>query len=162
MDIKFLNEVKKYKTFYTYVLNKSHRYRFILRKKNLKNKITKIISRFNNRHITYYDFIPLGYLVGNNFTWINDMNIFFYKHFSKYDLEKCISDDLSRYLFSSDKINLSKKYRYVIPYLIAIATPAFNVIEFRDNNNDIFFGLVKLNIKDNFNYDNFINSLEIS
>jgi hypothetical protein len=157
-DIKFLNAVKTYKKYHKNVLLASHRYKFLLRQKNIKPKITQIMIKFNN-HITYHKFIPLGFLVKNSFTWINGINEVFYEHFSKCDLEKYISDDLISYLFKN-KVNLHKKYRYIIPYLISITNPMYNITEYRDDNNNRFFGLVKLNINDNFNYDRFIERLE--
>ena len=158
-DINFLDTVKTYKKCYTNVLLKSHLYKFLLRKENIKPKISKIRVK-NNNHITYHDFIPIGFLIKNDFKWINGLNELFYEHFLKCDLEKYISQDLINYLFNNNSINLSKKYRYVIPYLIAITNPAFNIIEYRDDKNHRFFGLVKLNIKDNFDYDKFIGRLD--
>mgnify|MGYP000592338678 FL=1 len=96
-----------------------------MRQKNIK---------FNNH---------LGFLIKNSFTWINVINEVFYEHFSKYDLEKYISDDLISYLFKN-KVNLHRKYRYIIPYLISITNTMYNITEYRDDNNNRFFGLIKL------------------
>jgi hypothetical protein len=48
-------------------------------------------------------------------------------------------------------IPIGEKGGNILPYLIAITNPEFNVIRF-SNKDEKFYALIKLNIEDNFDY----------
>jgi hypothetical protein len=159
-ELLFLDIFLKYKKNYDYVMNKSLKYEILLTKYNLISKITKIevYQKYNSKE---YNFIPIGYIDRNKFTWINGMNKIFYDHFIKYKFNKLyMTKELVNYLFN-DEIFLNSKYKYIIPYIISFTNPSYNVIEFIDINNVKFFCLINLKIKDHVKYEKkFLNILK--
>ena len=159
-ELQFLDIFLKYKKNYDYIMNKSLKYEILLTKYNLISKITKI--EVYQKYISKeYNFLPIGYIDKNKFSWINGMNKIFYDHFIKYNFNKrYATDSLINYLFN-DIVLLNNIYKYIIPYIISFTNPRYNVIEFIDINNVKFFGLIDLKLKDNINYQKkFLNILK--
>lgn len=159
-ELLFLDIFLKYKKNYDYIMNKSLKYEILLTEYNLIPKITKIkvYKKYNSKE---YNFLPIGYIDKNKFTWINGMNKIFYDHFIKYKFNKMyMTKELVNYLFN-DKIFLNSKYKYIIPYIISFTNPLYNIIEFIDTDNIKFFGLINLNIKYNVTHEKkFLNILD--
>ena len=64
-------------------------------------------------------------------------------------------------LLSKPKINISKKYKKVIPYLLAIIQNTYNIIPFdTSNKNETVYVGIGMNIKDKFNQKLFDKDME--
>ena len=64
-------------------------------------------------------------------------------------------------LLSKPKINISKKYKKVIPYLLAIIQNTYNIISFdTSNKNETVYVGIAMNIKDKFNQKLFDKDME--
>ena len=79
----------------------------------------------------------------------------------KYDNTDIFSSTINK-LFENT-VKISPKDYLVIPCLLAIANPAFNIVEFETENTNVkIYALIKLDIKCQFNYDKFLKDWSIT
>jgi hypothetical protein len=155
-DDQFLKNLMSYRRFHNILMDKSLKYKIDINKKNIDGSNLNVEVTFNGikKECT---FIALGIFKNKTFTWMNDINVILYEHlllFHKYnnlEVEKYVSKELLDYLFLRKNILVGEKGGNILPYLIAITNPEFNVIRF-SNKDEKFYALIKLNIEDNFDY----------
>ncbi len=58
-------------------------------------------------------------------------------------------------------IKIPKAYCNVIPYLLSIINPAFNLVRFETEDSKVScYNLITLNLRNYFNFDNFVEHIE--
>ena len=155
-DERFLKNIMKYRRFHDILMNKSLKYSININENNIDGSDLNVEVTCNGIK-KMCTFVPLGLFKNKTFTWLNDINIILYEHlllFHKHNnliIEKYVSKDLLDYLFLRRSIPVGEKGANILPYLIAINNPDFNVIRF-SNKDEKFYALIKLNIEDNFDY----------
>lgn len=60
------------------------------------------------------------------------------EHLKKFDVKNIFGTMKTINELFKQRIKIDKKYHYVIPYLIAIFSPAFNVIRFRNGDKYLY------------------------
>jgi len=158
----FENIVLKYKSHYDIMLNKSLKYVINLNSDHISNQSNEITIIKNNK-TREYNFINIGIIKNNQFIWFDlDTRDLLYEHFKKYQFIEngyVTHNYISKFFSSSFKVN--KKNKYFIIYLLSIINPGFNIIRFSTEDNNIkYIGMIPLKIKDNFNYNDFVISLQ--
>jgi hypothetical protein len=155
-DERFLKNIMNYRRFHDILMEKSLKYKIDINENNIdgSNLNVKVTINGIKKECT---FIPLCLFKNKTLTWINDINIILYEHlllFHRHNnliIEKYVSKDLLDYLFLRKSIPVGEKGANILPYIIAITNPEFNVIRF-SNKDEKFYALIKLNIEDNFDY----------
>jgi hypothetical protein len=155
-DKLFLKNIMNYRRFHDILMNKSLKYQININENNIDGSNLNVQVTINGikKECT---FIPLGIFSNKTFSWMNDINVILYEHlllFHRHNnliVEKYVSKDLLDYLFLRKSIPVGEKGGNILPYLIAITNPEFNVIRF-SNKDEKFYALIKLNIEDNFDY----------
>ena len=148
-DKTYLNNILSYKNHYDYVSRTSSKYKIYLNRNNIVDDVSSVVilnkdTKIKNTHT----FIPFGYLSNNKFIWKNGANSFFLDHLNRTNVSRNIgSRTLLTKLFKKKVKFNNWTYKYVIPYLISITNPKFNVIQFNNQSSGIiFFALINLNI----------------
>lgn len=140
------NLLISYRNRYNYIMTKSViKYKFFLKETHLKFNFTKI-KAFNKETKTYekYTFIPIGYHKNNKFIWRGSMNDIILNKLKNMQFMNSISLKLINKIFAK-KCKFSNRYKKIIPYIVSISNPKFNLIQFT-NNNIMFYSLINLNI----------------
>lgn len=140
------NLLISYKNRYNYIMRQSLlKYKILLKKKHMKFDLTKI-KVFDKDTKTYKKctFIPVGYHKNNKFNWSGSMNNIILNRLKNTEFMNDVSHKLINKLFSK-KSKFSNVYKKIIPYIVSIINPKFNLIQF-SNNNIIFYSLIDLNI----------------
>lgn len=146
-DTKFLDFILKYKNYYEEVGLQSQQYKIELEHDNCVNPESIMIISGKE-----YKCYPIGYIKDNVFTWKFGQNIVQRKHLVETSgLKDYVSQSTLDYLFS-DQLELEDKYKLIIPYLLGMINPAYNVIEFRvsEIDNLMIFMFINLGIKDGY------------
>ena len=155
-DELFLKNIMSYRRFHDRLMYKSLKYSIDINKNNIDGSNLNVEVTFNGIK-KICTFVPLGLFKNKTFNWMNDINVILYEHLLLFHIhnnliiEKYVSKDLLDYLFLRKSIPVGEKGGNILPYLIAITNPEFNVIRF-SNKDEIFYALIKLNIEDNFDY----------
>ena len=155
-DERFLNNLMIYRRFHDILMDKSLKYKIDINKNNIDGSNLNVEVTINGIK-KECAFIPLGLFKDKTFTWMNDINVILYEHlllfhtYNNLEVEKYVSKELLDYLFLRKSIPVGEKGGNILPYLIAITNPDFNVIRF-SNKDEKFYALIKLNIEDNFDY----------
>ena len=157
--------LKKYTKYIKDCMKKTLEYKLIFNPEST----TKIMAIKNNIK-TSHAFFPIGiyYKDIKEFKYHQDINNFLLDHIEKnYDLVDIFSSDSTiKKLFNSN-IQISAKEHLIIPCLISIMNPAFNIVKFEleDNNkimkNKTMYALIKLNIECKLDYDKFLDEMSI-
>lgn len=165
------------KIFISTLLKNCEKYLKDCMKKTLKykivvepNKDNELVAFTMKKNIkTERLFFPIGVYHNNEqeFRYYEGWNNILLEHVQKYD-------DIIKYdntdIFSStinklfeNTVKISPKDYLVIPCLLAIANPAFNIVEFETENTNVkIYALIKLDIKCQFNYDKFLKDWSIT
>lgn len=165
------------KIFISTLLKNCEKYLKDCMKKTLKykivvepNKDNELVAFTMKKNIkTERLFFPIGVYHNNEqeFRYYKGWNNILLEHVQKYD-------DIIKYdntdIFSStinklfeNTVKISPKDYLVIPCLLAIANPAFNIVEFETENTNVkIYALIKLDIKCQFNYDKFLKDWSIT
>ena len=154
-----LDTINTYKSYFTKVQKASMKYNLQFNKEVLQ---THKINATDDKGKQYtFSIHPIGGISDSHFLWYGDMNKILYKSLLSTNLS-VFKKNTIKSLFDESKVPLKEKYSYVIPYLLSIMSPDYNVIETKtpDNGNTYFF-LINLNIEDNHNYDKFIKKLNV-
>lgn len=166
------------KIFISTLLKNCEKYLKDCMKKTLKYKI--ILEPNKNNELVAFTiknnikkerlFCPIGVYHNNEqeFRYYKEWNDLLLEHVQKYD-DLIKYDDID--IFSStinklfkDTVKISPKDYLVIPCLLAIANPAFNIVEFEtsENTNVKIYMLIKLDMKCPFNYNKFLKEWSIT
>ena len=164
------------KIFISTLLKNCQKYLKDCMKKTLKYKI--ILEPNENNELVAFTikknikeerlFCPIGVYHNNEqeFRYYEGWNNILLEHVQKYD-------DIIKYdntdIFSStinklfeNTVKISPKDYLVIPCLLALANPAFNIVEFETEDTNVkIYALIKLDIKCPFNYDNFLKEWDV-
>jgi len=144
---------------------KTFNYKYKWLKGHYDNTIDKIeATEKNTKKTETYDYIQFGILEGNTFTWYPGMNTIIYDNIK----EHIFSNEIPtiKELFDKQTITFdSNKYRFVIPYFIAIVLSHINIIGITVNSEEnhkslettkkILISGIKLGISKPFNNDDF-------
>jgi len=155
MLIKIL--LKSYTDYIENCMKETLKYELLLNKESFENfKITAI----KDKKETICDFYPIGVynLDSKEFKYSNTKNMIL-EHLYKYNMVDIFgSDNIIKKLFHDDVIKLSLKEHLIIPLLISIFNPAFDIVKF-ENDNYYMYAMIKLNIKCDFDWDNFLSEM---
>jgi hypothetical protein len=146
-------------------MKKTLKYKIIL-EPNENNELVAFTIKKNVK--TKHLFFPIGVYHNNEqeFRYYEGWNNILLEHVQKYD-------DIIKYdntdIFSStinklfeNTVKISPKDYLVIPCLLALANPAFNIVEFETEDTNVkIYALIKLDIKCPFNYDNFLKEWDV-
>jgi len=118
----------------------------------LQKEGQRIMKVFQMKHATTDEF---GYYdtTRHTFHWLNDINHVIYKLLTTHYLGVFESKETIRKL-CQPTVPLESHNQYVIPYLVQFFNAAFSVIPFH-NGKKIVYHMVKLGIKDSFDFDAF-------
>jgi hypothetical protein len=160
-DIMFFKCVMFNKKQFNKIIKKSLKYKFDFTIETINDNLPlKIIHKKTNK-IIYSKIIIFGYTENNKFEWYRNINELIFQHIKKYDFNN--NNDTLLKLFNNTQIifdKKNKKYIDVIPILIALTNPSFNVIRAHNENNDKqIYVLVDKMINDDVNFDIFIDLL---
>jgi|LakMenE01Jun11ns_1017448.scaffolds.fasta_scaffold9654457_2 hypothetical protein len=158
LDNYFMNMILQYGSGFEDVIDKSLDYDINLPSDiaetlfkediEIKNIKTKEISKYNIAFFSLYNFNT------EEFMWYRGIEKIFSEQLNKYS--ELYSIPFIRNLFATSKIKMGEKYKNVIPYLVAIIYPNYNVIRFTDPDNNLeSYILINLGIKDSFDFDKF-------
>ena len=147
--------VLNYKKIFEEVITTSLKYKINLTKDAFISNKTQVTTK-NGKKIDRLIF-PFGYQdkTKQKFKWLDNIKEMFLQHMEKYDIKKIFGTDSTiKKLFESE-FEISNDFHYVLPYLIAIFNPSFNLVRFQSG--DIYYyALVELNIDVDFIFDDFI------
>lgn len=147
-------------------MKKTLKYKIIL-EPNENNELVAFTIKKNIKEERL--FCPIGVYHNNEqeFRYYEGWNNILLEHVQKYD-------DIIKYdntdIFSStinklfeNTVKISPKDYLVIPCLLALANPAFNIVEFETEDTNVkIYALIKLDIKCPFNYDKFLKDWSIT
>jgi len=164
-DKKTITHILEYGPFNDTVKRKSLAYRIDLTIENVIGS-SNIVKITKNSTITENTIIPIGFFIKNDntFCWTNNVNYYFYVHFIKFhkynnlNYLKYFSKKLLNDLFlNKNPIDCNKYNKNIIPYIIAMISPGFDLIKFVSNDG-FFYALIDIGIDDNFYYrEHFLN-----
>ena len=159
-DKKTIKHILEYKKFSNILLSKSLNYTIYLKIKNIDSSFSKVKTIDPNGLEKKSNIMPICFVKKNtnSLFWLNDNNYLFLDHLFKFheynslNYRKYFSDKLLEQLFLSEEpIDTTKYDEKLIPYIVAMTNPNFDLIKFTDNN-IVFYALIELGINDNFNY----------
>jgi hypothetical protein len=138
-DKIILQRILSHKNNYNVIYRNSLKYKFFLESDHIdidKNTI-EVLNNVNNV-INTHKIIPIGYHKKNKFIWnINTYNII-ENHIYQTNFPINIMSTKLRTKIFSKTCKFSKiEYRNIIPYLVSITNPIFNVIHFDNNEKSI-------------------------
>lgn len=165
----FFDTILEYEPFYEKMIYKSFEYSIQLTAEHFDNNLQNIIAIGPNKTKTC-TFIPLGNInetnLGYQFKWFNDyVKDLIHNHINRHLFveDNYVTRNSLDYYFE-DIVQLNEENRNIIPYLISITNPSFNLIRFcvNQNRNCHFYCMIDLGIKDNYDYEqDFIDKLNI-
>jgi hypothetical protein len=162
-DELFMDIILRYRVGYEKEIVKSLKYELLITSEIVSaQKMT--ISAKKNGKTSERGILMFGIYDRHNeeWGWINGTNIALYKHLEKYgNIKEEFGSDVTINKLFVNKLQISNKFHYAIPYFIAIFNPMFNLVRFSDEDNKYYlYALVQLNIKHDFDFNNFIRNVE--
>ena len=147
---------------YEKVINDSLSYKLDLTKDIIDFKKSKIKVIDKNNKISYKEIIPFGFYneKQTKFSWYKFIKKDFYDHLIISGIKQTFDSLETIDKLFLDEVIIDKKNHNVIPYIMAVFNPNFNVIRFQAVDATIY-AFVKLDIKDNLNFDNFMEMASI-
>ncbi len=157
LDNKFCKVIYDYEKNYEKMYVKSLDYKIKLTKNNVSNILSnvQVVKGGKKKDV---QFILVGLLKDDIFTWSSNANELMYKHLKKYSWvkNKFVSKKFLDYFFQN-RFTILKKYPELLTYILSIANPAFNLIKFTTDSESgeeiSIYGFVKLGINDNYDYE---------
>jgi hypothetical protein len=159
-DEQFFNAIKDYQPFFNNIMNSTVEYNIQLTPEHILeynlNKITVITPNKMRR----CNFIPIGFEEqvsdnGHHFKWHSfEGRDLIKEHINEYLFveHNYISRNSFNYYFE-DVVQLNYENRNILPYLISITHPKFNIIRFTDNQSSYYYYcMINIGIKNNFDY----------
>ena len=131
----------------------------------IPGKRTEIIA-IKNGIETQHNFITIGFYHKdkNEFKFEKSINEILLNHIlKKYDVINIFGSESTIKKLFKETVKMNFKEHTVIPCLISIFHPAFNIVkfEFTDKKNVIMYAMIKLNIKCKLDYDQFLYEMSI-
>ena len=150
------------------MVQKSYGYNIDLENALKKGEGKISVINKNTSENNYHSFILYGKYNENTetFIWFNNIQNIILQDMIKKDIIGVFSTSYYRgptivKLLSKPKIKISKKYKKVIPYLLAIIQNTYNIISFdTSNKNETVYVGIAMNIKDKFNQKLFDKDME--
>lgn len=161
LDKLLFAAVLKYRDTFEKVITKSLKYQIKLTKDVAQLKKIKINVIKNGENFTRNIFM-LGYHNKSEeiFRWFNSMNEIALKHIQRHNIKDIFGSDTTIKKLFQPEIEISNKYHYVIPYLVAIFNPAYNIVRF-EHGDTYVYAMIQLNIVNNFDFDDFVNEMTL-
>jgi hypothetical protein len=162
-DLLFFSIIlKSCRETYEKVITDSLSYKLYLTKDIIDLKKTKIKVIDKTNKISHKQIIPFGFYDEKKkiFSWYKCMKKDFYDHLIISGIKKTFDSLETIDKLFLDEVIIDKKNHNVIPYVMAVFNPNFNVIRFQALD-AIIYAFVKLDIEDNMNFDNFIETVSI-
>jgi hypothetical protein len=160
IDTYFITMIlTKYKKYIENCMKKTMQYKLII-KPNEDKKI--IVTAIKKGKESTPPFFPIGFYYNKEkeFRYYKNINEILLDHIKKYNFMDIIGNTVNKLFKNVVKINNNE--HLIIPCLLGIVNPAFNVVKFETegNSNTIMYALIKLNIECKFNYNRFIENLK--
>lgn len=156
LDKSFFDIILNYRKIFEKVITESLNYKIKLTKDVAQLKKTEVSIVKNGKKSTTKIFL-FGYhnKTEQKFRWFESMNETILNHIKKYDIENIFgTDTIIKKLFLNE-IKIDNEYHYVVPYLVAIFHPTFNLVRFEHD--DIYiYAMIKLDIEDDFVFYDFM------
>ena len=159
-DEQFFNAIRDYQPFFDNIMNSSLGYNIQLTPEHvLENNLNKITVITPNK-MRRCNFIPIGFEEqvsdnGHHFKWHSfEGRDLIKEHINEYLFveHNYISRNSFNYYFE-DVVQLNYENRNILPYLISITHPKFNIIRFTDNQSSYYYYcMINIGIKNNFDY----------
>jgi hypothetical protein len=167
-DKYFFSIILKHGKIFDDVVQKSYGYNIDLENALKKDEGKISVINKNTGENNYHSFILYGKYNENTetFIWFNNIQNIILQDMIKKDIIGVFSTSYYRgptivKLLSKPKIKISKKYKKVIPYLLAIIQNTYNIISFdTSNKNETVYVGIAMNIKDKFNQKLFDKDME--
>jgi hypothetical protein len=145
-DERFFNAIRDYQPFFDNIVNQSLQYNIQLTPEHiLENNLNKITVITPNK-MRRCNYIPIGFEEqvsenGHHFKWHN------------FNVRDLIRDHINDYLFVENNyvsrnslnyyfeniVQLNNENKNILPYLISITHPKFNIMQFTDNNSSYYY-----------------------
>jgi hypothetical protein len=167
-DKYFFSIILKHGKIFDEVVQKSYGYNIDLENALKKGEGKIAVINKNTGENNSHSFILYGKYNENTetFSWFNNIQNVILQDMIKKDIIGVFSTSYYRgptivKLLSKPKIKISKKYKKVIPYLLAIIQNTYNIIPFDTSNSyeNVYVG-IGMNIKDKFNQKLFDKDME--
>jgi len=155
----FFDTILEYEPFYEEMIQRSLEYNIQLTAEHFNNLQNITVVGLNTTRSCM--FIPVGTTnetnLGYHFNWYNqNTKDLIYDHINRYNFieNNHVTRNSLDYYFE-DTVQLNDENRNIIPYLISITNPSFNLIRFRinQNRNCHFYCMIDLGIQDNYDYE---------
>ena len=159
-DEQFFNAIRDYQPFFDNIVNQSLQYNIQLTPEHVSennlNKITVITPNKMRR----CNFIPIGFeeqvsYNGRHFKWHSfEGRDLIKEHINDYLFveNNYVSRNSLNYYFE-DCVQLNYENRNILPNLISITHPKFNIIRFTDNDSSYYYYcMIEIGIKSSFDY----------
>ena len=167
-DKYFFSIILEHGKIFDDVVQKSYGYNIDLENALKKDEGKISVINKNTGENNYHSFILYGKYNENTetFIWFNNIQNIILQDMIKKDIIGVFSTSYYRgptivKLLSKPKIKISKKYKKVIPYLLAIIQNTYNIISFdTSNKNETVYVGIAMNIKDKFNQKLFDKDME--
>ena len=167
-DKYFFSIILEHGKIFDDVVQKSYGYNIDLENALKKGEGKISVINKNTGENNYHSFILYGKYNENTetFIWFNNVQNVILQDMIKKDIIGVFSTSYYRgptivKLLSKPKIKISKKYKKVIPYLLAIIQNTYNIISFdTSNKNETVYVGIAMNIKDKFNQKLFDKDME--
>jgi hypothetical protein len=154
-DKKLLRFLCSYKENFEKIQKESLKYKFDINREAFETQKISATDKKGKKYV--FEFIPVGVINGNTFNWYQNINKSFYSSLMKVNIETFKKETIHK-LFNNGSITLDKEFVKVIPYILSILLPDFNVIEAvtPDKKTSLYF-LANTKLKDKFDYEGFLN-----
>lgn len=154
-DKKLLLFLTYYKENFEKIQKESLKYKFDINREAFETKKISATDKKGKKYV--FEFIPVGVLKEKTFTWYQDINKSFYSSIiKKVDIEAFKKNTIQK-LFNNGSITLDKEFVKVVPYILSILLPDFNVIEaVTPDKTTSFYFLANTKLKDKFDYKGFL------
>ncbi len=142
-----------YEKLYEDMYNKSLKYQINLKKENLEQEISDVEIIDSNKKKFNVQFIPIGYIEGDTFTWVENVKEAAYINVEKHKwIENgFVSKKFLDYFFQ-DKFIINKDCPDLITYILSLTNPTFKVLKFTSSNGVVLYAFVKLEIENDVLY----------
>ena len=157
---QFFNAIRDYQPFFNNIMNRSLEYNIQLMPEHVQPNNLRKITVITPNKMRRCNFIPIGFEEqvsenGRHFKWHNfEVRDLIKEHINSYLFveHNYVSRNSLNYYFE-DCVQLNYQNKNILPYLISITHPKFNIIRFTDNDSSYYYYcMIEIGIKNNFEY----------
>jgi hypothetical protein len=161
IDKLYITAIKKYKKYIDFVQEKSRNYVINVTHENVTGGKLDVEVVKNKKTSTHKLLFFGTYKKSEGvFEWSNGVNSALLNHISDQG-KNAFGPDRIVNKFFQNVVEISEDDHYVIPILVFLSNPKFNVIWFTNPDVDmIFYSMIDLGIKDNLNYNKFVRDID--